>query len=196
MLAGGVRVTAGGLRVQGGGVDVGAGGLRGDGGLEVRSGALTLRGGLALEDGGVEAASRAAGGAPLRASATPAQFGGSVLTLEAPALAVQEMRVRAALTVRHFREEAAGLSDFFARVRAKVDAGAAMGANGVPSRAKLTEMHQHYQSVATLLHHGFDDPLAPAAAAYAAVFQECVEATLCTGPCSSHAARAQQYAPT
>ena len=87
MLAGGVRVTAGGLRVHGGGVDVGAGGLRVDGGLEVRSGALTLRGGLALEDGGVEAASRAAGGAPLRASATHAQFGGSVLTLEAPALA-------------------------------------------------------------------------------------------------------------
>ena len=87
VLAGGVRVTAGGLRVHGGGVDVGAGGLRVDGGLEVRSGALTLRGGLALEDGGVEAASRAAGGAPLRASATHAQFGGSVLTLEAPALA-------------------------------------------------------------------------------------------------------------
>ena len=102
--------------------------------------------------------------------------------LEATALAVHEMRVRAALTVRHFREEAAGLSDFFARVRAKVDAGAAMGANGVPSRAKLTEMHQHYQSVATLLHHGFDDPLAPAADEYAAVFQECVEATLCAGP--------------
>ena len=147
------------------------------------------------EPAGVGCAARAgcAAGQATVHGAAPAFSGGGAAALEATALAVHEMRVRAALTVRHFREEAAGLSDFFARVRAKVDAGAAMGANGVPSRAKLTEMHQHYQSVATLLHHGFDDPLAPAADEYAAVFQECVEATLCAGPCSSHAERAQQY---
>ena len=58
---------------------------------------------------------RAGDGARRRAAFS----GGGAAALEATALAVHEMRVRAALTVRHFREEAAGLSDFFARVRAR-----------------------------------------------------------------------------
>ncbi|KAJ1455740.1 hypothetical protein M885DRAFT_519470 [Pelagophyceae sp. CCMP2097] len=96
-----LRVESGGLSVSAGGLIVSGGGAEIFGGLTLKSGSLVVADGFKVDDGGFVSATSKAGGAVLAASATHAQFAGTLLELAAPGQSVLNPLSAASLRLVH-----------------------------------------------------------------------------------------------